>query len=400
MQSKISHKNYNNRYSIDDLFQDSYFITSQLHPEQESDAYWNEMVEKEVVDKDDYLFACRFIRSVQIRPEFISDTDILHLWTGIEVSNKANIKKKKRFQIISVVSGMIALFALVLLLTNNISKKTTDILPLFVSNAILEAGTDIQLYLDNNKPVSFSGKEAKIAYREGDITINNNEIVLKKELSADKKPALHQLVVPWGKRSMLTLSDGSRIWVNAGTRVAYPVCFDKKKREIYVDGEIYMEVFPDEKWPFIVKTTKMDVEVLGTAFNITAYEKNNAQQIVLVSGSVKVRNTHQKEETLLSPNEMYSFSNGISKVQTVDVENYVSWTYGLYHYKSEFLGVIMEHLSHYYGCPIICSPEASRMRFSGKLDLKDKLDTILEGISQIAAVTYQYDQGVYTITNK
>ncbi|MDR1200805.1 MAG: FecR domain-containing protein [Tannerellaceae bacterium] len=400
MQNEISRKNDSNRYSIHDLFQDNHFIASQLGSEQESDAYWKEMIEKGVVDKEDYAFACRFIDAVQIRPECISDTDILNLWVDIEVTNKAKMKKKKRFHLISVVLGMIALFALILSITTIIPDKIDNYSPLFTTHAILEAGTDIQLYLDDNKPVSFGGKEAKIAYNEEDITINNHEIVLKKELSTDKKQTLHQLVVPWGKRSMLTLSEGSRIWVNAGTRVAYPVNFDKKKREIYVDGEIYIEVSPDERRPFIVKTTQMDVEVVGTTFNITAYGENNAQRIVLVAGSVKVRTINQKTETLLSPNEMYSFSNGISKIQTVEVEDYISWKYGLYHYNSEPLGAIMEHLSHYYGYSILCSPEVSQMKFSGKLDMKDKLDTILEGISQIAPIAYQYNQGVYTITNK
>jgi hypothetical protein len=401
MQNEISRKNDSNKYSIDDLLQDNKFIASQLCPEQEPDTYWNELIDKGVVDKDDYTFACRFIRSAQIQDESISDTDILTLWVDIEVTNKANMKrKKKRLHLLSVASGIVALFALILLIATVMPDKTGDFSPIFTADAILEAGTDIQLYLDDGKPVSFGGREAKIAYNEMDITINNHEMVLQKESPANKRQALHQLVVPWGKRSMLTLSEGSRIWVNAGTRIAYPVNFDKKKREIYVDGEIYIDVSPDERRPFIVKTTKMDVEVTGTTFNVTAYGENSAQRIVLVTGSVKVRTVHQKKETILSPNEMYSFSNGISKIQTVEVEDYISWKHGLYHYNSEPLGAIMEHLSHYYGCSIACSPGVSQMKFSGKLDLKDKLDAILEGISQIAPIAYQYNQGIYTITNK
>ena len=295
---------------------------------------------------------------------------------------------------------MVASFALIAWITTIIPDQSEDTSPLFTAGAPQEAGTDIQLYLGGNHPVSLGGREAKIVYSEESITLNDNDIVLKKELPATKKPVFHQLLVPYGKRSALTLPEGSRIWVNAGTRVIYPADFDRKKREIYVDGEIYIEVSPDRKRPFIVKTTEMDVEVVGTAFNLTAYRKNNAQHIVLVAGSVKVHNPHQEKETILSPNEMYSLSNGISRIQTVEVENYISWKYGLYYYNSEPLGMIMEHLSHYYDCSIVCSPKASQMKFSGKLDLKDKLDTILEGISQIAPITYQYNQGVYTITNK
>lgn len=307
-------------------------------------------------------------------------------------------RKKKRFHLVSVVLGVVAMLAVILLVTRIVPDKTERFPPLFATGAMLEAEADIQLYLDDTTPVSLGGNEAKIAYHKKDIMIN--DIILKKEVPTGEKQFFHQLVVPWGKRSMLTLPEGSRLWVNAGTRVAYPVEFDPKRREIYVDGEIYIEVSPDEDRPFIVKTTQMDVEVLGTTFNITAYEKDNAQRIVLVTGSVKVRTIHQKNETVLSPSEMYSFSNGISKVQTVKVEDYISWKYGFYHYDSEELGVIMERLSHYYGYSIICSPKASQMKFSGKLDLKDKLDTILKGIAQTSPITYQYNQGVYMVTNK
>lgn len=399
MRNEISYKENDNRFSVEGLLQNDHFIASQLDPGEESDAYWNELIENGVVDRDDYAFACRFVRSVQITPERISDVDILHLWVDIEVSNKVNMKrKKKRFHLVSVVLGVVAMLAVILLVTRIVPDKTERFPPLFATGAMLEAEADIQLYLDDTTPVSLGGNEAKIAYHKKDIMIN--DIILKKEVPTGEKQFFHQLVVPWGKRSMLTLPEGSRLWVNAGTRVAYPVEFDPKRREIYVDGEIYIEVSPDEDRPFIVKTTQMDVEVLGTTFNITAYEKDNAQRIVLVTGSVKVRTIHQKNETVLSPSEMYSFSNGISKVQTVKVEDYISWKYGFYHYDSEELGVIMERLSHYYGYSIICSPKASQMKFSGKLDLKDKLDTILKGIAQTSPITYQYNQGVYMVTNK
>jgi hypothetical protein len=402
MLNEFSCKDADKRCSAEELLQNDNFIASQLCPEQESDAYWKDMLEKGLVDKEDYAYACRFIRSVQSRPEFISDADILNLWVNIEVTNKRNIKRKgKRLHAVSISLGMVALFALVIgIISALFPDKTAGYVPLFAADAMLEAGSDIQLYLDENKPVSFGGREAKIVYNKENITVNDYNLVLEKKMPTGKKQIFHQLVVPWGKRSILTLPEGSRMWVNAGTRVAYPVNFDKKKREIYVDGEIYIEVSPDQKRPFIVKTTQIDAEVLGTAFDITAYEKDNAQRIVLVEGSVRIHNIRQGNETLLSPNEMYSFANGISKVQTVNVEDHISWKNGLYHYNSETLGVIMEHLSHYYGYSIVCSPEASQMKFSGKLDLKDKLETILEGIAQIAPITYRYDRGVYTITNK
>jgi len=403
MRNESSYINEGNNCPIDDLLQDSSFIVSQLEPAPESDEFWEKKREEGIVSPEDYDFSRRFIRSVQVNPEFISDSDIFNLWINIEAANKNNIQRKKRHShILSVISGSVAIFIFLLWLTTIISnKESNNTFTFFNAEKENETTTEVQLRLDGNKTLPLEGEEVKIAYNNDDIAINDNKIVLKNDLPANENHALHELVVPWGKRSLLTLSDGSRIWVNAGTRVAYPVTFDKKKREIFVDGEIYAEISHDKNRPFIVKTEKMDVEVLGTKFDVMAYKKDTVQNIILVSGSVKIHNNRQNKAIVLSPNEMYSFGNELSKIQKVDVEEYISWRTGIYQYNSESLGKIIECLSHYYGCSINCSsPQVSQMKFSGKLDLKDKLDMVLGGIAQTAPIAYRYDNGVYIITNK
>jgi ferric-dicitrate binding protein FerR (iron transport regulator) len=209
------------------------------------------------------------------------------------------------------------------------------------------------------------------------------------------------LIVPQGKRSLLTLSDGSKIWLNARTRVVYPTTFDETKREIFVDGEAFLEVFHNEKCPFIVKTKELQLEVLGTSFNIMAYEKDTVQSIVLVSGSVKI-NSKNKKETILTPSEMYSCTNGMSEVKTVNVTDYISWKSGVYQYKNEYLSVILQRLSRYFGQDISYSPEVARLKCSGKLDMKDSLSLVLNGISKTAPIVWQFDESKnqYRIRNK
>lgn len=108
---------------------------------------------------------------------------------------------------------------------------------------------------------------------------------------------------------VLTFSDGSKVWVNAGTRVIYPTEFEKDKREIYVDGEIYIEVARDEERPFYVRTKDMNVRVLGTKFNVTAYESEPIRSVVLAQGCVQVETT-QTPKAILAPNQMFSSVEG------------------------------------------------------------------------------------------
>ena len=89
-------------------------------------------------------------------------------------------------------------------------------------------------------------------------------------------------------RSSLTFSDGTKIWVNSGSKVIYPVSFEKKKREIYVEGEVYLDVTHDTSWPFVVRTQQVDVKVLGTSFNVSAYKDDSNMQVTLVEGKVEV----------------------------------------------------------------------------------------------------------------
>jgi ferric-dicitrate binding protein FerR (iron transport regulator) len=121
-----------------------------------------------------------------------------------------------------------------------------------------------------------------------------------------------------------------------------------------------------------------------------AYENDTNQHIVLISGSVRVH-SGDNAETVLSPNEMYISENGNSHVEKVNVEYFTSWKTGMYQYKSERLEVIMKRLSRYYGKDISCMPEVAHLKCSGKLDLKDDLNSVLRGISHTAPVNYQFD---------
>ena len=116
----------------------------------------------------------------------------------------------------------------------------------------------------------------------------------------------NQIIVPPGKRTNVVFADGTKICVNAGTRVVYPEVFLDDSREIYVEGEIYLEVFRDESRPFIVRTEKMNVRVLGTTFNISAYKNQTESSVVLVEGKVEVELIN-KQKIKVSPNEMVLF---------------------------------------------------------------------------------------------
>lgn len=237
---------------------------------------------------------------------------------------------------------------------------------------------NIQLILSEGEVMNISGSESNINYAYSGKVIVDADTVNEK--TDDLQPRYNQLIVPYGKRTRLSLSDGSRLCVNSGTRVVYPLRFGTGDREIYVEGEAYLEVAKDESRPFIVKTGQFEVKVLGTKFNVFAYPDAAKKQIVLVEGSVLVDNS--KTSRKMKPGELVEqTSSGLSAVKKVNAEAYISWINNTLIYDNEPLSAIFERLHHYYGLSFDIKCDISNMYVSGKLDLQDTLEDVLASIS-------------------
>lgn len=261
-----------------------------------------------------------------------------------------------------------------------------------LSGSIDMRSSTVKLVLSSDSTLTFNTKATNIQYKSGRIICNSNQTV-----SDDAAAAFNQLIVPFGHSSNVTLSDGTRIWLNAGTRLIYPVSFKDKTREIYVEGEIYLEVAHDAEHPFIVKTPQnMDVRVLGTHFDVKAYRGAPLQRVVLVSGAVQVLQNNMLAK--LFPNEMYEIRNGAAPiVKQVDPSYYISWTKGLYLASDERLGDIFSDLMKYYGVDMKYDSSVASLKCSGKLDLKDDFENVMKAISETAPIVYGQSNNKYYV---
>lgn len=255
---------------------------------------------------------------------------------------------------------------------------------------------EILLVMSGEKEVEVTSNASIVYSDKGAINVNSKQIERQIEKPVTKKDAeqeivYDQLVVPKGKRTFLNLSDGSKLWINSGSRVIYPRVFAADKREIYVDGEAYLEVQRNEQAPFIVKTAQFEVKVLGTVFNISAYQETGRSSVVLVEGAVNVKDTHNTECNLL-PNEAVEIKNGTAgDKETVNTKYYTAWTKGFLLLKSEPIPLLLDKLNYYYGKNIIYKDDIKDLKLSGKLDLKENIEETLEMISSSTAITYQIE---------
>ncbi|MDR0429756.1 MAG: FecR family protein [Tannerellaceae bacterium] len=202
--------------------------------------------------------------------------------------------------------------------------------------------------------------------------------------------AMQTIHVPSGQRVNLTLPDGTNVWLNARTTLKYPVTFNKKERTIELDGEAYFEVTKNKKQPFIVKTAKGEVEVLGTDFNVEAYAEKEEFETTLMRGSVKV--TSADESLFLTPDNKAILKDGKLTVERVVDYTVYRWIEGLICFKNEPFISIMKDFEKYYGVTIkVENLEVQKYNYTGKFRYTDGIDYALHVLQKDIYFIYTRD---------
>jgi len=204
-------------------------------------------------------------------------------------------------------------------------------------------------------------------------------------------PSVYNTVeTPLGMRSGLTLPDGTKVWLNAGTKLSYPVLFSDQYREVKLSGEAYFEVKKNKKWPFIVNAGNMNLIVTGTTFNCNAYPENNQIQTVLVEGQVTVMNVSATWNKVLEPGELAVFSRDtqqITKIKT-DLEKYIAWKSGKLMFREDKMNLVVEKLQRWYNVDFeIMDKEISDYVYTATF-IDESLDQVLKMLSLSAPINY------------
>lgn len=318
------------------------------------------------------------------------------LWERIKKDIDIRKRKRKYIRLISV-STAAACFLLIVWIGIEMDNQAYPDQNYIVETDISTQSPDLEkkeitLITDNSTTYEIKNN-AQIAYQNGAVEIDNKSIAAKTAQSTQNATkalsSSNKLTVPKGRRTQLLLSDGSHIWVNSNSKVIYPTEFAANKREIYVEGEIYIEVKHNKEWPFIVKTPQFGVQVFGTSFNICTYQNEKEASVVLAEGHVQVTDDLNNKIDL-TPNEHLSIIEGtISEKTTVNATEFIAWTKDLLILHSEPLDKLFQKLNRYYGISVNYSEEVGKLRISGKLDLKDNIEYVLQNIVSTLPIQYE-----------
>lgn len=304
------------------------------------------------------------------------------------IQDKKNKKRKTHTLYLTISSIAASLAILLFVLSPNLkTEQEKEHLFSLLESTEMHTG-EIQIIAGENK-TNVANNEIVTQTEKGDIIVG-----LKEEINSSAIVSEYvTVVVPKGRRITLNLSDGSKLWVNSETKIAYPKVFSEKTREISVDGEVYLEV-AKATIPFIVHTKELDVKVLGTEFNIRAYSLDSEKSVVLVNGSVEVKNGFRTNK--LNPNQGYFAIKEEGEIRNIDVSTYICWKDEIMILNGESLDVILTRLGRHYGLDIQSTKRFQEEKYVGKINLKESIETVLSNISLSTKLKYtRIDDTIY-----
>ena len=242
-----------------------------------------------------------------------------------------------------------------------------------------------------------SQKESHIAYdKNGENIVVDSIRTISQQVKAEEL-VFNTLVVPYGKRTQITLSDGSKVWLNSGSKLVYPANIEEQ-RTVYIEGEAIFEVTHSEKHPFLVVTKDFEIKVLGTVFNVSAYPDDMISSTVLEKGKIELaptqKNLFNKKKLTILPGTMAVF-NPTEKAfhqQKVNASNYMSWRDGYFIFKDEPLENIIKKLERYYNVEIVIqNKNLGKEEFSGNLNLKNTPEEVLSVIAETTPFSIKHE---------
>ncbi len=229
------------------------------------------------------------------------------------------------------------------------------------NKAVLKLGNGTEVMLDSlTEGMLLQQGQAKI------IKSGNGQVSYKITGTTPAEIVYNTITTPRGGQYQLTLADGTKVWLNASSSLRYPSNFSGKERRVELTGEGYFEVARNESMPFHVKVNSIDVEVLGTHFNINSYKDESVIRTTLLEGSVKV--TSGKQASRLKPGQEASvIANGDIKLQDdVNTEEVIAWKNGMFQFKAADIETVLRQAARWYDIQIEYKGGISA-RFSGQI---------------------------------
>lgn len=389
-----------------EILKDPKFISWQLSPDESLDSYWQKLLydnpdlEIEVDKAIKYLKEKSFNKSSLTAKEKEELLNRIHKTYKLK-DNRSNIVKYLKYTIAGCVATAFLIFGISILFKSE--RTNLDIINDGIIAGELQQSEDIMFVTDESSKSYNVNIDIKLD-KDGNAEITQKNNISEKLDIKTKAKNLNSLIVPYGKRTTLTLSDGTKIWVNSGSVIEFPSQFSGDRRDVFLSsGEIYIEVAENIEKPFYLNTSEYKIRVYGTAFNVSSYN-NSKSTVALVEGEVSLIKQGETEEFHLTPNEMATFNNdtySFSK-ENVEIINHTSWKDGYLSLEKTPIIDVLEKIERYYNLTFNFDRDVNLQNrtCSGKIYLSENLDNVMTTIALLTSTEYRKENNNIYITNE
>jgi len=335
-----------------------------------------------------------------------------NIWDTIHQSAIQPVTPVRKMKWLHVAAAVIILISSAYVINRIIlNRKSNDVVvkiePLQeVKNDILPGGDKAILTLANGSQIILDSAANGIVAQQGQtevVKLSNGQLVYKGAGDHVNDVLYNTMATPRGGQYRLVLPDGSRVWLNAVSSIRFPTAFTGQERKVEISGEAYFEVVKDPSRPFrvlvrpVAGNRNMEVEVLGTHFNINAYQDEPAIKTTLLEGSVKV--TNGTAHTMIRPGQQTQLSiNGVTKViQDADVSEAVAWKEGRFQFNDTELKTIMRQVMRWYDVDLEYKGNVPDRYFTADISRNKTLSGVLT-ILKLSDVDFRLDGKKLTVT--
>lgn len=369
-----------NLYTTEDFVNDEYFQDWVFNPEKISEEFWKRFIKENPEKIQSVESAQQILRTIPFNELAGGEepTDEHVRASFLKVSKLLNLKAKKG-TLVSLSTWWVAAASVVLVLTfAYLLIERTNKKPLIAVSVVEEPVNDVApggnkafLTLGNGQTVLLDSASTGTVLTQGGSVVKKvteGELMYEKSGEpSEQKNIFNTITIPRGGQYNLTLSDGTRVWLNAQSSLKFPVAFTGKERRVELSGEGYFEVSKDAGKPFIVDIGQAAVRVLGTHFNVKAYSDEQTATTTLVEGLVEVENNESRVLIKPAQQAVINRTNESINVTKASVQAAIAWKNGLFQFENTDLKTIMKQIGRWYDVDVNFEEGVPEKRFTGKI---------------------------------
>lgn len=323
----------------------------------------------------------------RISEGIISPPDMQEQWNEFEV--RVGIRKKFRIRYYWYAAVLFLPVCIALGLYFQLHIVERENVPV-VADRIVPGEKNARLVLNDGQIIDLD-KTAGIELLEKNgtqILLVDDQLQYRADSLSSDSVVYNTVIVPVGGEYAIVLADGTKVWLNAASRLRFPVAFTDSVRQVELEGEGYFMVSKNPEQPFVVKVAGADVRVLGTSFNVFAY--NDCLITTLVEGKVAL--TKDAGKIVLTPDQQAQWDGYRFVVREVEARNYGLWKEGIFWFSDTELDIILEQLARWYNLNIsFLQPDLKKIRFSLEMKRYDDIEAVLRKIAYTQKVKFSIE---------